>query len=149
MDERRTTAMGLWTDAQEMLGAARVVSVAQGQRVSRPAYYWTGHGLEEALKAFLLVRGCSLQRLKQIGHDLDRALRAANEDGLGQYCVLDASETAMIRLLNCSYHAKELEYRSTGFVRYPELQPLITLVDRLLVSIKPLCWASLGCQTCP
>ena len=63
-DDDRTTGMGLWVDARDMIAAAKVVSAVPKLATSSPVYYLAGHGIEEALKAFLLARGQSLKDLR-------------------------------------------------------------------------------------
>jgi hypothetical protein len=52
-DESRTTGMGLWTDANEMLAAAKHLAYAKGFEVSQPLYYLLGHALELSLKCYV------------------------------------------------------------------------------------------------
>ena len=55
----RTTAMGLLTDAKEMLLAASILSNSDEWKVQGPTYYLLGHATELALKSFLLANGDS------------------------------------------------------------------------------------------
>ena len=143
-DDERTTGMGLWTDARDMIAAARVVSAEPRLSTSHPAYYLAGHGIEEAFKAFLRAHGHSLKDLRYIGHDLDHALGAAISNGIEDLCTLTAQDKAMVGLLNPYYKAKYFEYRVTGFQSLPQLQDLLGLGDRILASIKSVCEASVG-----
>lgn len=143
-DEDRTTGMGLWTDARDMIAAARVVSSEPRLANSHPAYYLVGHGLEEALKAFLRARGHTLNDLKCIGHNLEHALGAAITNGIEDFCTMTAQDKTMVGLLNPYYKAKHFEYRVTGFQSLPLVQDLLSLADRILASIKTVCEASVG-----
>ena len=143
-DDERTTGMGLWTDARDMLAAAKVVSADTRLANSHPAYYLAGHGLEEAFKAFLRARGQALNDLRCIGHNLDHALGAAISHGIEDLCALSAQDKAMIGQLNPYYKAKHFEYRVTGFQSLPQLQDLLGLGDRILTAIKSVCEASVG-----
>jgi hypothetical protein len=82
MTNERTTGMGLWTDAKNMLAAAKLVSA--DEHLVTPAYYLAGHGIEEVFKAYLRSHGHSIGKLKKIGHKLvcaqDEAIRCGFED---------------------------------------------------------------------
>ena len=143
-DDERTTGMGLWTDARDMLAAARVVSADPRLAISHPAYYLAGHGIEAAFKAFLRARGQSLKDLRCIGHNLDHALGAAISHGIEDLCALSAQDKAIVGLLNPYYKAKHFEYRVTGYQSLPQLQDLLDLGDRILAAIKSVCEASVG-----
>jgi hypothetical protein len=143
-DDERTTGMGLWTDAHEMLRAAKVVSEGPGLALSSPAYYLASHGVEEAFKAYLRARGSSLKDLKCIGHNLEHALGSAVSHGIESVCTLTSQDKAMVAALNPYYKAKHFEYRVTGYMSLPQLSDLLAFGQRLLVAIKPICEASVG-----
>jgi hypothetical protein len=63
-NDERTTGMGLWTDAKDMLAAAKLVSA--DEHLVTPAYYLAGHGIEEVFKAYLRSHGHSLGKLKKL-----------------------------------------------------------------------------------
>jgi len=68
---RRTTALGLLTDAEQMHVAAMILRASGEFMVQMPTYYLLGHSLELAMKSFLLADGTTLDRLKyKVGHDL-------------------------------------------------------------------------------
>lgn len=143
-DDERTTGMGLWTDAREMLAAARIVSEQSSLANSNPVYYLAGHGIEGAFKAFLRSRGQSINNLKNIGHNLDHALGAAISHGFEDLCALSIQDKTIIGQLNVYYKAKHFEYRVTGYQSLPQPQDLIGLGERMLSSIKSICEASVG-----
>ncbi len=143
--DERTTGMGLWTDAHDMIAAAEVVSNDMKRlHGSSPMYFLAGHGIEEAFKAYLRARGSSLSELKYIGHDLEDALEAAICRGIEHVCVLSDQDKAMLSVLNLSYKAKHFEYRVTGFKQLPQIQDLLDFANRVLTSIKPICEVSIG-----
>jgi len=143
-DEERTTGMGLWTDARDMLAAAKLVCAEPRLANSSPVFYLAGHGIEEVFKAFLRCHGHSLKDLKNIGHNLDHALGAATSHGFEDLFPLTAQDKAMIGRLNVYYKAKHFEYRVTGTQTLPQPQDLISLGERMLGSIKGVCEASVG-----
>lgn len=135
----RTAAMGLWTDAKNMLEAAMLLKQNEDLQLLRPLYYLLGHGVEEAFKAFVMAKGGSLQCLKSISHDLELARDWANTAGLAQFYTLSDQDNQAIKTLNPYYKAKEFEYRVRGYKSYPALDVLISLLDGLLRSIKNVC----------
>lgn len=143
-DDERTTGMSLWTDARDMIAAARLISADPSLATSSPAYYLAGHGIEEAFKAFLRARGQPLKDLCRIGHDLDEALKAAVSCGIEDLCTLSAQDRAMIGLLSPYYKAKHFEYRVTGYKSVPQMQDLLSLGDRILTAVKSVCEASVN-----
>ena len=143
-DDERTTGMGLWTDAHEMLKAAKVVSEDPDLVGSSPAYYLAGHGIEEAFKAYIRARGSSLKELRSIGHNLEHALGAAVSHDIESLCTLTSQDKAMVAVLNPYYKAKHFEYRVTGYKSLPQLSDLLSLGQRVLAAIKPICEASVG-----
>jgi hypothetical protein len=64
-EARRTTAMGLITDAKEMLQAAKILHESGVWKVKGPTYYLLGHAIEVALKSFLLANGTSVTVLRK------------------------------------------------------------------------------------
>ena len=135
----RTTPLGLWTDAKNMLAAAMLLNQNEDIHLLRPLYYLLGHGIEEAFKAFIMAKGGTLQCLKSIGHDLELARDWANTAHLAQFYTLTEKDNQAIKMLNPYYKTKELEYRVKGYKSYPESDVLIGLLNNLLSSIKHIC----------
>lgn len=138
--------MGLWTDAKDMLDAAKLLQHKEEQRLRHPLYYLLGHGLEEAFKAFVRAKGGTLQCLKSIGHDLELARDWANTSGLSQVYSLNEMDDQALRMINPYYKSKEFEYRVTGYKSFPEVEVLIGLLERLLCAIKDVCVKSITCK---
>lgn len=143
-DDERTTGMGLWTDARQMLKAAKVLSENPDLAGSSPAYFLAGHGIEEVFKAYLRACGISLKELRCIGHNLEHALGAAVSHGIEGVCALTSQDKAIVAVLNQYYKAKHFEYRVTGYKILPQLSDLLSLGQRVLAAIKPVCEASVG-----
>lgn len=140
----RTTAFGMWRFAESYLQAAEVVEdfSKSDLHIVAPRYYLIGHAIELSLKAFLLAKGVSLQELrsmKLIGHDLERALVRAEALGFLEISPLSDEERNLIILLNKTYHSKEHEYITTGYVVLPETKKLLSILKMVLSSIKILC----------
>ena len=143
-DDHRTTGMGLWTDAREMLQAAELVAGDRSLALSSPAFYLAGHGLEVAFKSYLRCCGHSLKALRAIGHDLEAAAQEASAQGLDQYYRLSIQESAAIALLSPYYKAKHFEYRVAGYQSLPDPVSLIALGNKLLAATRDRCIASVG-----
>jgi hypothetical protein len=142
--DQRTNGMGLWTDAKDMLKAARLVLADESMSRSSPVFYLAGHGIEEAFKAFLRCHGKSLEDLKKIGHNLDCALNVAISNGFEELCPLTIQDKKMISAFNGYYQTKKFEYRVTGLYHLPPPKDLIDLGERMLTAIKSICVASAG-----
>jgi hypothetical protein len=99
-----------------------------------------GQSLELVLKAFALNKGASERELMKIGHDLLKALRRAQSDGLDVPTLLRADEQSAVALLS-EWHREQL-------TRYPLLQgyaiprPLVVreILKRLIAAIYTEIW---------
>lgn len=138
-DETRTTGMGLWTDANEMLAAAKHLSAVKDFEFSQPLYYLLGHSLELSFKSYVRANGASLNCLKSIGHDLNLALDWALTGGLEKLVTITEADKQLVSLVNTYYKAKEFEYRKTGIKEYPHAKDLISLTERVLKATKSPC----------
>jgi hypothetical protein len=116
-----------------------------------PIYYDYSHALELAMKAFLLAKGVSAERLhKKFGHKLqllwDECLRA----GL----VRDNFIGEIIEYLDPFAQSLEFRYLKTGRKTLPVLSEVEEAVDRLMAAVqkhipgaRP--WRSLNRRTTP
>lgn len=140
----RTTAFGTWRFASEYLQAAEAVEAIAKSNMDIPAprYYLLGHGIELALKAFLLAKDvplAELRSMKLMGHDLEKALARAEGLGLSDLVFLSSEERASIELLNKTYQPKEHEYITTGYVVWPRTALLFSVLNKVLPAIKAPC----------
>ncbi len=143
-ESERTTSFGTWRYASDYLSAAKAVetSIDHPLDLCAPRYYLLGHGLELALKAYLLAHRVPLSELRSMalmGHDLDKALDRAIGLNLLDLVKLSDEEVWAIRLLNETYWRKEHEYITTGATRWPPTDLLFRALETLLVSIKDIC----------
>ena len=138
-DASRTTGMGLWTDANEMLSAAKHLAAAKGFSTSQPLYYLLGHSLELSLKSYVRAKGGTLECLKSMGHDLDLCLDWATTAGLGDFVEITEKDRGVVSLMNIPYKAKEFEYRVTGSKKYPHTEDLFVLIEKVLSGVKSTC----------
>ncbi len=142
----RTTGMGLWSDSNEMLEAARTLKTHSPKLIG-PKYYLLGHSLEVGVKSFLLAKGFNEEQLKKIGHDLCKAIAAATKVGINEFYAFSEPELDAITQLNPYYRLKELEYRVTGFKSYPDDEAFSKMIKGMLTSIRPICRESLNEKT--
>ncbi|MBU6470562.1 MAG: hypothetical protein KGQ68_07750 [Gammaproteobacteria bacterium] len=132
-DDSRTTGMGLWTDANNILQAVKLL--VGKNKLMNVRYYLLGHGIEEALKAFIRANHGTLECLKSIGHDMEFAYDWANTCGLSNYCNMTTEDKRALSMLNRYYKSKELEYRTTGYKEYPP-EDLLNRVPRKFIDLN-------------
>ena len=141
----RQSGMALWTHAKEFADAAKQLAPAPGPMPSvatDACYYLAAHAIELGLKGYLRAKGFELRELKDIGHNLGDALMRASACGLMTKVSLTPADLEAVALIDGYYRAKELEYRVTGFVRYPDVHVLLSVLEKLLSGVKADCVAS-------
>lgn len=142
----RTTSMGLWTYSYRFFKASQELVKSGNVELMSPSYYLIAHALELSLKGFLRGKGCTLDDLKsyrKFGHDLNKCLNGALEQGLEEFIQLTEEENAAVQLINEYYKEKDLEYIKTGFKTYPEIEILLALEERLLFRIRTFCFETM------
>lgn len=137
--DEQTTGMGLWTDANEMLVAARHLTSVKSLEFSQPLYFLLGHSLELSFKSYVRAKGASLSCLKNIGHDLSLGLEWAQTTGIGELVQISEKDTTLIQIMNSYYKVKEFEYRVTGVKKLPHAEDLLDLLSRILSATKTFC----------
>ena len=137
----RQTGMGLWTDSKEMLEAANII-MPKGMSLIMPTYYLLGHSFEVGIKSFLLSKGATQKCLRDIGHDLNKAIESSKACGIESYFTFSNEQVEMVTQLNKYYKAKEFEYRKTGCKTLPDPVNFAEIIKDLLESIKSVCRAS-------
>ncbi|WP_213770566.1 hypothetical protein [Bradyrhizobium sp. dw_78] len=143
-DADRTSAMGLLTDAKEMLAAAKPLHDSKVRKVQRPTHYLLGHSIEVALKSFLLANGASPGTLKKkLGHNLARTARPVIAAGSNSVSPIVEEYLAAIDLLNHHYQVKEIEYRVTGSKTFPAKETLFAFLDAVIPKIEPVAYRAL------
>ncbi|WP_315703904.1 MULTISPECIES: hypothetical protein [unclassified Bradyrhizobium] len=140
-EQLRTHAIGLVTDAKQMLKAAELLHKSGEWTVTLPTYYLLGHAMEVVLKAFLLAGGEELERLKKrYGHDIAKAAKKVAEAKHNAISPLVQEYLPEIELLNGYYKAKELEYRVTGFKSFPQKERLIAFLQSVIPLVEPVAY---------
>lgn len=113
-------------------------------------YYLCCRSLELVLKSYLLAGGMSRDDLKkQVGHDLDEALRRARGLGLDNLIPISASECSEVTRANQFYKHKDFEYfenvgMAFGLVNLPSLEVLTQLASRLMTATEPVCTSAVN-----
>jgi hypothetical protein len=134
---------GFHRHGSEFVAAARAVDFES--KFSPVPYYLYCHGIELLLKAFLLVRGVPKPYLKKkFGHNLEAALRQAEDLGLRAAVPIGARERAELLKANAYYMDKGFEYFDVGsaVTRYQDLPDLPTLdavAGRLIDGLRQIC----------
>lgn len=102
--------------------------------------------LELSFKAFLLLNGVSKEELKRkpLGHNLHQILARAEALALSTILAMSGQERHEVAKENAYYVDKDFEYANVvravdGYRDLPDLAVLDGLVERLLVSLEPLC----------
>ncbi len=135
------TSMGISNDAEEFLEAAQIVR-AQKPVTFAPMYFLACQSIELSFKAYLRGCGHSDDDLRKIGHDLERCAQAAIEAGVEQHVRLSDDDVAAITLANPHYRARDFQYSRAGFKRWPQIDALIDLAQRLWESLRAFCIAN-------
>jgi hypothetical protein len=142
-EQLRTHAIGLVTDAKQMLMAAELLHESGEWKVTMPTYYLLGHATEVVLKAFLLAGGEELKKLKNkpYSHDIAEAAKSVVEAKHSAISPLVQEYLPEIELLSGYYKAKELEYRVTGFKSFPQKERLIAFLQAVIPLIEPVAYS--------
>jgi HEPN domain-containing protein len=138
-----TTPFDLWKYSSEFAEAGRLVKRSVSTQVSMPALFLFGQSVELSLKAFLLGRGMSINKLKSMyGHDLRKLLKEARHRKLGLEIKLEAIDIGLIGLLGYEYERKRYQYSrkelgETMYVPLPSEMELTTF--KLLRGVQDFC----------
>jgi len=119
-----------------LIAAQRVFELAKPLKVSIPAYFLAARSIELALKSFLVLKGHSVGQLKNISHNLERALEEATALGLHSVLAPSAEQVTAIQMVNAYYNSKDLEYLTTGFKSYPDRKVLLAVAQETLEALK-------------
>src|SRR5688500_13153277 len=103
--------MNFWSMAREYLLAAQAVIEKDRQATlgfaPRPTLLLLSHGIELALKAYLLAQGLTVAQVTRIRHDLKGCLSESEASGLR---ILGRLDRKVIRFINRYYTKKGFEY---------------------------------------
>ena len=136
----------LWLWAVDYFNAARAAPLSPpGDRTFHPARAGNAcQALELALKAFLCLRGVSLDSLRSRGHDLARLIGDAEAADLAALMPLTVEHRAAIDGAVRYHSEKVLDYPSlleslTGYWDRPDVDGVLRMVEDLLKVLEPEC----------
>jgi len=136
--------VGTWHLAEEFVQAGDKLKPLLGTLERFPLYLLYGHGIELALKAFLISQGVAEKKLRDIGHDLIKALDAAQTHH--SFKSPPEYDLQVIDLLNPYYKGKEFEYIVPGAKQFPLADDLGQVAHRLLATLRPIIWSAVQAQ---
>ena len=99
--------------AREFLDAAKFAHAGFKGIPTWPTYFLVFQSLENFLKAYLLVRGATLDHVKnRVGHRIRDALAEAKAKGLAVQAPKDVEDAVVA--MSRDYTARDFQYRSVG-----------------------------------
>lgn len=115
--------IGLLTTGQGFLKSANKLN-DRPQWLAAPlsVYYLYFHGMELALKSFIYFRAEDENELKNIGHNLKKAWKRAQELGIEDIYPESEELQECIEMVNPTYKGKELEYFYPGLKTLPAVK---------------------------
>jgi hypothetical protein len=132
--------------ADDFVSAARSAPKPKSPKFQPARLYLVCHAIELTLKAFLSLRGFSLQALSdsQLGHDLRKLLSQAREHGLLGMVDLPTEMLAEIERASEYYSEKVFEYPAlveavTGMSRLPDFSTLLAAATCLVSKLEDPC----------
>ena len=124
------------TYAKEFADAASVIvdsGRATGMRIAMSYLY--GHAIELAIKSILLNNGVCLEKVRKIGHDLEKCVEHASVYPEGD--LIDNRLRKIVELLNPEYAGKRLEYHpGETFMVLPIEESMQNSVTNLIRSLR-------------
>lgn len=131
--------------AGDFLKAAADV-VEPTNRFSPVKCYLIGHSIELSLKSFLFTVGFKRADRRRLNHDLEKALEAAQQNGLAAYIDISAHDRDQLQKANRLYSKKEFEYfESLETIWDPldfDVDALASFAKRLYDAIEQPVWTS-------
>ena len=125
--------------ATDFLSAAKSFEVPEN-RFSPIPYYLICHSIELSLKSFLFTAGFKKKDRKKLNHDLVKALKVAEENGLNTHLEIETNERGALEKANRLYPKKEFEYFESLQTIYDphdfDLEVLASFAQRLLDAIE-------------
>jgi hypothetical protein len=125
--------------ARDFLSAAQTFDPPKN-RFSPVPYYLICHSVELSLKAFLFSAGFKKNDRKRLNHDLEKALRAAEANGLSAHLEITSNDRELFQKANRLYPKKEFEYFESLETIYDphnfELEALESFALRLYEAIE-------------
>jgi hypothetical protein len=130
--------------ADDFLSAAKAVS--KGARFAPARTFLACRTLELALKAFLSLKGCSLENLAggKFGHDLEGLAAEAEKRDLHMLIKMEERQRFEITRASTYYFDKVLEYPALmeavgGYPGFPDANVLIDAAEALVSVLREPC----------
>lgn len=115
--------IGLLTIGKDFLDSANKLNDGpQWLAASLSVYYLYFHSIELAIKSFIYLKIECKGELRNIGHNLNIAWQKASELGIEKIYPENRQLQECIRMINHTYHKKELEYFFEGFKQLPSIE---------------------------
>jgi hypothetical protein len=147
------SSMMLWNGAEAYVKAARILFEHDQDKASSlqvpdvPAYFVVCQAIELDLKAYLRGRGESESFLaNKCGHDLVKALQAAEERGLKNLLKFEPAERSILESANKLFNSKALQFPIAGRYRYPRFELLLQIAEKLVAKTEAFCMANVECH---
>ena len=131
--------MGISNDARDFLEAAQIIRSQKPVAFFTPAYFLVCQSIELSLKAYLRGLGYSDRQLRAVGHDLVKCVEAAKSEAVDEHVDLSEPDLAAIALVNPYYLYKDLQYSTSGYKSFPDIDYLIALGDRIWRDLRQFC----------
>ncbi len=101
-------------------------------KMSTAVYYLYGHSLELSYKSFLYGKGFSIKKLKDIGHNLEKALNECINMDIKHHLKIDGNYLNTVEMINKYYATKEFEYMVRTEKIFPNLIKVKEIVKATL-----------------
>jgi hypothetical protein len=139
--QNQAIPFGYWRYAKEFADAGHVVLSNSSSQISMPALFLLGQSIELSLKAFLLKKGVSIEKLrnKPYRHDLFTLIKESRRRKLGREVKLTVKELANVELLNIEYKDRNFQYIKTGYIRVPFPSVIDKISYKLVNGLKKYC----------
>jgi len=125
--------------SNDFLNAAKSFTEPKN-RFSPVRYYLVCHSIELSLKSFLFTAGYKKKERKKLNHNLEKALFAAESNGLNSHIDITSNDREILIKANKLYPKKEFEYFESFETIYDphdfDLDDLELFADRLINAIE-------------
>ena len=146
MQDRYTNHFGILNRSKSFLECADIIkdNIELGPTHTIypfPMYYLYAHALELAIKSYIDFVFQSEDKLKKIGHDIERAWNTAIENDIKIVFLVNEKFEAVINNLNPIYKTKSLEYHMSGLYQLPNPTIASKEINALVSSLKSHYWS--------
>ncbi|PIZ30598.1 MAG: hypothetical protein COY40_04330 [Alphaproteobacteria bacterium CG_4_10_14_0_8_um_filter_53_9] len=131
-----STPATLFTFAESYLQAAIRLEAHQGTPLpsKAPLSFLLAHALELTLKAYLLHKNYPEDRLKNIGHNLEKLAKTCKRAGLPHQTTVD--EEKNLAYLSGQHQNHQTRYADAGGTEQPDHKMMIEMIQRIRHTIS-------------